>query len=896
MPSAYQIRRFRRSARSEDRGPLVVVLALALVLAAGLGLLGASAYLALVSGLPDVVQVEAQFGMRGAETYRPLLVYDSAGEHVLYRHLHPDAQPRQWIDPELAPSSLAQTTVAAVEPDYWISPGYDLSSATASTISERLVEVALLPPGEPSPARLVQRALLAAELTRRYSKDRILAWYLNSADYGSAVYGIDSAALVYFGKHAVALSLGESASLAAYLRSPPRELDAEMNREWVLDAMVEAGFIKQAQARSAQNDPFPSQEEPELPPFATFLIDQVTQALGEAVVGRSGLKVISTIDYDLQLQATCAADSHVLRLSGDSIGTVSGTSDSSPCVSAALLPTLRPRDAGLDHMIEEWALVVIDPMSGKILAAQGPFDEPRNPGPLLDPFTYLTAFSRGSTPSSMVLDLGEDPHGPVRMRTALANIYPDTAATTLAALGQETVARTLTQLGLSGARDSASLLELTSAYGVLAAEGRRTGAGATPTILLRVEDSQGTALYEYSPFTEAVVSAQLAFLMVDVLSDESVRWAELGKGNSLEIGRAAGAISGGSPEGIGNWAIGFTPQRAAGVWLGGSPLIEVDRTNGAAAIWNAIMRFASADLRPESWHMPLGVTEVEVCDPSGLLPTLYCPEILREVFILGTEPTQYDNLYQPFRINRETGKLATLLTPLQSVEERVYFIPPPVAEEWAVDAGIERPPQEYDTLSSDPAESPGIQILSPAPFEILGDSITIRGDANAERFDYFRLQYGQGLNPTRWIQIGADQEQPVEGSRLGTWSTEGLNGLYTLQLLVVLDDGQVRTAATAVTLDNEAPIVEMLVPSAGDTFSLGTVGELTISVSAVDEVGLERIDFFVGGRRIGTATASPFTVDWTLPNRAGDYEIFARAYDAAGNRAESQRILIEIHP
>ncbi|MFQ5923454.1 MAG: transglycosylase domain-containing protein, partial [Anaerolineales bacterium] len=383
MPSALQIRKSRRSVRSEGSGALVVVLALVLGLAAGLGLLGASAYLAVVSGLPDVVRVEAQFGMRGAETFRPLLVYDSSGEHVLYQHLHPDAQPRQWIDPESAPASLAQTTVAAVEPEYWISPGYDLSSQTASTISERLVEAALLPPGEPSLTRVFQRALLAAELTRRYPKERILAWYLNSADYGSAAYGIDSAALVYYGKHADELSLGENASLAVLLDSSPAEKDTEMSRKRVLGAMVAQGSITRAQARSAQDDPLPSQESPELPHFATFLIEQVKEALGEAVIARSGLKVISTIDYDLQQQATCAADSHVLRLSGESIGTVSGTSDSNPCVSAALLPTLRPRDAGFEHKIEEWALVVIDPVSGEILAAQGPFDEPRNPEPLL---------------------------------------------------------------------------------------------------------------------------------------------------------------------------------------------------------------------------------------------------------------------------------------------------------------------------------------------------------------------------------------------------------------------------------------------------------------------------------------------------------------------------------
>ena len=384
MSRSLQIRRARRSTQREGSGRLVAVLAMVFALVAGLGLLGASAYLAVVKGLPDVVQVEAQFGMRGAETFRPILVYDSSGEHVLYQHLHPDAQSRQWIDLDSAPDSLMQATVAAVEPDFWTSPGYDLSNQTASTISERLVEIALLPPGEPSLARVAQRALLATELTRRYPKERILTWYLNSADYGNAVYGIDSAALVHYGKHADQLSVGENASLAAMLLPETRQLDPETGRSMVLDRMVQSDFITQAQARAALDDPLPMQEGLEPPHFATFLIEQVTRELGEQLVGRSGLKVISTIDYDLQQQAACAAESHVARLSGEPIGTVSATSEGSPCVSAALLPTLRPRDAGLDHEIEDWALVVIDPISGEILAAQGPFDEALNPEALLD--------------------------------------------------------------------------------------------------------------------------------------------------------------------------------------------------------------------------------------------------------------------------------------------------------------------------------------------------------------------------------------------------------------------------------------------------------------------------------------------------------------------------------
>jgi hypothetical protein len=99
-----------------------------------------------------------------------------------------------------------------------------------------------------------------------------------------------------------------------------------------------------------------------------------------------------------------------------------------------------------------------------------------------------------------------------------------------------------------------------------------------------------------------------------------------------------------------------------------------------------------------------------------------------------------------------------------------------------------------------------------------------------------------------------------------------------------------------VTLDNEPPNIELLVPSAGEFVSLDEVDRLAISVSATDEVGLERVEFFVDGRRIGISSSAPFSVEWTIPNRTGDYEIYASAVDAAGNRAETRRIQIEIVP
>jgi len=576
------------------------------------------------------------------------------------------------------------------------------------------------------------------------------------------------------------------------------------------------------------------------------------------------------------------------------------------------LPTLRPSDVGLDHQLEAWGVVVTDPQRGEILAASGPVGQVRAAGPVLSPFLYLTAFSRGSSPSTMVNDLGpplEGAFGPVRMRTALAGVLPGPETTMLAALGEDSLLRSLAQLGLQPVPNEdgevrsqrVNLLDVAKAYGVLAAEGRSRGlqladGSIVPTMILRVEEGDGKQLYHFEPGEQAIVSPQLAYLLVAVLSDEPARRASLGSPNLLEIGRQAGVLAGNSPEEDTNWAIGFTPNRVVGVFLSGTPLREVDRLNGAASLWHAIIRFGSAGLPALGWELPPGVSEIEVCDPSGLLPTAYCPEVVREAFIQGSEPTRYDNLYQPFRVNAETGKLATLFTPLASIEERVYFVPPPEAVEWARAAGLERPPEEFDALPSAALFSPGARILSPSAFDIVGAEIQILGETAAEGFSYYRLQYGQGLNPTRWIQIEGDRRFQVQEGRLAEWSTGGLNGLYTLQLLVVLKDGQVRTAATPLTLDNQPPSIQLLSPQSGLRIRLASQASLLLQAEAGDELKLEQVEFLVNGRPVATMASAPFLFNWVLPNRTGTFEIRGRATDAAGNQAESALVTIEIIP
>jgi hypothetical protein len=340
------------------------------------------------------------------------------------------------------------------------------------------------------------------------------------------------------------------------------------------------------------------------------------------------------------------------------------------------------------------------------------------------------------------------------------------------------------------------------------------------------------------------------------------------------------------------WSVGYTRERAVGVWLGGGSAelpSGINALNGAAPVWHALLQYATRDLPAQDWSMPAGVSEIQVCDPSGLLPTQYCPRVVREVFIEGTQPANYDSLYQPLRVNRETGKLATLFTPIDLVEERVYLVPPPAAAAWAEAAGIEKPPTEYDTVLAGESGSSAVNIIRPEMFEYVRGRVTLRGAANPKGFEYYRLQYGQGLNPTRWVQIGADSQKAVTSGTLGEWDTDGLEGLYSVQLVVVYGDGKVSTDAVQVTVDNSAPQVSLVLPEPGTQTALAG-GFLVIEAQVADELGIGGVEFLVDGELVGSATSAPYSLRW--PAEAGEHAIVARATDHAGNVGESSPVQI----
>ncbi len=957
MPQVVDVLRLRRNRATKTTGGLgarpiffVLLAALSLIIMLAL-LLFASLHAEVTSDLPEVTSIESQFGDVGHEYYAPVRFFDRSGEILLFEAQNPAAQGVRWLyiqDEGLI--DLQQQTLlaflAAVDPDFltrsmpttfhvlrdftarWF-PG--VSTRTVSPFSRMLVETQLMPLGINTFTEGIHQTrihLLALELERSYPKSQILEWFVNSADFGRDAYGLDAAALVYLGKHASDLTLGESALLASIVLQPtlnpfntPEESFERQMR--LLERMVELGWITAAEARQAGLEDLRiiSEQGTERTPLQDILVRWLQLRLGSQSINRSGLTVFTTIDQELQQQAECTLATQLRRLDGGIGSETVPTFEGETCLAASLLPPLRPRDQGFEHQIETGAFIILDPQTGEILALSGVVDVGLPVGPMLSPLVYLTAFAQGYSPGSMVLDLPidvddsfllEGSHGPIRIRTAIANYYSFATERMLDTVGQDAFMRIARNLGLrlgEGESDQdlktdswqASLIDLAAAYGVLAFQGQQVGSGSNgaseleggfgvqPEILFEVEDSQRQLVYRYEPASSAVVSPQLAYLVNDILRDEPARWPSYGTGNPLEIGRPVSAIAGMSGDGHGAWTIGYTPSRVVGVWIGNlgeTPPEGMEATNSAAAVWHAIMQYATRDVPPQNWNIPPGVSSLEVCDPSGLLPTVYCPEVVNEVFLSGTEPTTFDNLYQPFRINEETGKLATLYTPIEQVQERVYLVPPPEALAWAEAIGLDQPPKEYDTLTGEGVSVAGVGIQSPAPFTFVRDQVVIRGQANIADFSYYRLQYGEGLNPTRWVQIGEEITRPMRGGTLARWDTSGLNGLYTLQLIVVDEEGQLATSVVNLTIDNQPPEVEIILPLEGDEIELSSGAGVVLQTSVADAYGIDHVSFFIDGQQISTVNSPPYSARVSGLS-TGIHSFYVQVKDLAGNISES---------
>ncbi|MEJ2706084.1 MAG: transglycosylase domain-containing protein [Anaerolineales bacterium] len=953
MPSVSQIinvrQRRRRALRSHPGGILALGCStlLSLVLAAGAIYL-AIALASISQGMPDIENLPALLESPSGSVLEPTRLYSRDGEHLLARLRSPAAVDFNYLSVfsadgdtaeisagDLMPRSLISATLATSDPNFWESWGFSLSGYREdqpTTLAQNLVRDLLLWDEPSGSRRALRERWLAAQITAKYGRQKVLEWYLNSAYYGRDAFGADQASRIYFDKPATELSLGEAALLAGVSEAPAlNPIDAPQialeRQQQVIQAMLKQGFIRSDQAERARQEELHLQAAQDWQAnvdlaFVDLVIEQLSTQFDRERVLRGGLTITTSLDFDLQEQVACTTQAHLANLSDPA------TNLSEDCNAARLLQPVSGWQEPAPGNLAAEALVV-DPSRGEILAlaVNSSINDKlrtgdRHPGgSILTPLIYLTGFTRGMAPASLVWDipsqeaqailpnLDGEYHGPLRQRLALANDYLVPANNLYSQLGPESIWRTVQQFGAASATDQekdgtfsdfldsrVTLLEASQVFATIANQGVMSGQplGANPaapsltqlrpTAILKVEDAKGNLWLDWSQAeSRPVISPQLAYLLTDVLSDEAARWSSLGHPNVLEIGQPAAVKLGRTPAGHGVWTIGYTPELLAGIWVGQeeaalSPL----PVNASASLWNAILRYASRGSPAANWEIPAGISRLEVCDPSGLLPTTECPNLVKEVFLDGNPPTQIDDLYQLFQVNRETGRLATVFTPPELVEQRVYMVVPAQAQDWAQAAGLPTPPDEYDIIAPLP-DSSQARITSPPMVAYVHGLVILKGTADGEDFDFYRLQVGQGLNPQEWLQIGQDSTQPVNNGKLAEWDTSGLNGLYALQLLVVHKDQSVEKAIIQVTVDNQPPKIRVLYPLEGQSLT-PLHNTVTFQTEISDDLEIDQAQFLVDGEIQGTLKEPPFAFPWK--SSPGEHTLKVKVTDLAGNTTQ----------
>jgi membrane peptidoglycan carboxypeptidase len=836
MPNLADIVHRRREARAEKRrrtgapfkmAGLGLGYVFSILLAAGIFAF-VLAYADLTRDLPSIDELPILLDSRDGLLLQPTRLLDRNATGVIYTFEAPGAA-RLYVPLASLPQSLLDAVIAADDNGFETHAGYVFSGLDNPdlhpTLAQKLAHDLLLYAEPASLRRALRERILAGQITSRFGRDQVLEWYVNSANFGNDAYGIESASELYFGKPAGKLNLAEAAMLAAIPATPSlNPFDAP---HAAAQRATELVLVMQAlemieQVPSAPAVPVaPPASQPEMDAFANLVMTQLSSRFDRQRLERGGLNIITTLEMQLQQDALCLSRIYVQRLSG-------AQGDEGFCEAARSLAALP--QGNFAQLFT--SAIILDPRAGQILALtgeMGPAGEStylgtHAPGSLLTPFIYLAGFARGLGPGSLVWDIPPEGqqnsdltfHGPVRLRIALANDFLTPALDVLEQMGSGNVAQVARSFGLeinAGAdllEDSTpqSMPDLAAAYAVFAASGIRNGQNIDesiqPSSVLRVETTDGRTWLDWSqPESQSVVSTQLAYLMNHVLSDSPSRWVTWGNPNGTDLERPA-AFKAGWTGGADAWSIGYTPSRLVAVWTGSSATPAGESQGGPAlpvrlpaALWSALMQTASAALPADGWSPPAGITEMEVCDPSGLLPSPDCPNIVREVFMNGFEPTHEDNLFHTYIINRETGLLATVFTPPDLVEKQVFMSVPETARKWAAESGIQVEPVTYDAIQPG-SPNPNVNVSSPALFANVSGKVQLIGTATGNGFKYYRILVGQGLYPAGWTQVGNDFSNPVINGPLAEWDTTGLSGLYAVQLEVVYSDQRVETAVILV--------------------------------------------------------------------------------------------------
>jgi membrane peptidoglycan carboxypeptidase len=371
-------------------------------------------------------------------------------------------------------------------------------------------------------------------------------------------------------------------------------------------------------------------------------------------------------------------------------------------------------------------------------------------------------------------------------------------------LGITTLTRNDYGLSLTLGGGEVTLLEMSGAYQAMANGGFRL----SPVAILLVTDSLGRVITEYRPPEgDQVLRPEHAYLMTHILADNQARTPAFGPNSVLNFSRPAAVKTGTTNDFRDNWAVGYTPDIVVGVWVGNadnSPMQGISGVSGAGPIWHRVMERALEGVPVRDFIRPPTIIEMEICSDSGTIPSQICPQRTTEIFAQDQPPLGPEHdIHQMVRIDASTSSVATEFCPPNLVIERYMQVYPPDGRTWAIEQGIEQPPDHSCPVHTGAARA---LITGPAEGQTVQGVVTIEGVALAANFSHYVIEYGVSGGPQAFGPVTGPINRLVEGGPLAEWDTrQEPNGPYTLRVVVFDQAGGSYEGRVAVLVDNPLP-------------------------------------------------------------------------------------------
>ena len=618
------------------------------------GLLGGTAIILFILGgiiiWAAVMPIPSINSFENRQVAESTKIYDRTGNIVLY-DVHGSVRRTSVPLEEISPY-IQQATISIEDASFYENAGFrPLSFIRAilvnltqgsyaqggSTITQQVVKNALLNQTKTIP-RKIEEIILALRLTRAYSKQQILNTYLNENPYGGTIYGVQEASQYFFGVDAKDVDLAQAAYLAALPQAPTfyspygnHRSDLDNRKDLVLEKMKEQGYITEEERAAASKETVQFKSEQtagiKAPHFVFYIREYLEQKYGVDEVESGGLRVITTLDYDLQQKMETSIDKY----------------------SAGMASNFNASNEGM---------IAVDPKTGQVLAMVGSRDyfndaidgkvnvtlANRQPGSSFKPFVYATAFKKGFTPDTVVFDLqtqfstacsaydvaNDNPpcyspqnydgkfKGPMTLRNAIAQSQNVPAVKVLYLAGIADSLKTAHDMGITTLEEApnhygltlvlgggeVNLLDETAAYSVFANDGVRNPA----TGILEVTNKSGTVLEKYQSAPNRVLDAQIARQINDVLSDNVARTPEFGVDSPLNFkGSDVADKTGTTNDSRDAWIIGYTPSITVGAWAGNndnSPMVKKIAAFIVAPMWHDFMAYAITKYPADAFPPP----------------------------------------------------------------------------------------------------------------------------------------------------------------------------------------------------------------------------------------------------------------------------------------------------